>query len=205
MTTQAASGRTNGQEEENFPADRRGNGRGRKRPASQSGEREPLLNTIEARRRPKKARSTPQQAGDATRVDESGGSPRETLAGERSTAESDPWTVPQSVRDRFVQDGHRFYFPDGKEAFKDRGRRLTTASENTQVIHSMIEIARSRGWTELTVRGTERFRQEAWRQARVAGLSVRGYRPNETEQAQLIRALGRGVRQGADRVDSVST
>jgi len=109
------------------------------------------------------------------------------------------------VRDRFVQDGHRFYFPDGKEAFKDRGRRLTTASENTQVIHSMIEIARSRGWTELTVRGTERFRQEAWRQARVAGLSVRGYRPNETEQAQLIRALGRGVRQGADRVDSVST
>ena len=28
-------------------------------------------------------------------------------------ADSDPWTVPESVRDRFVQDGHRFYFPDG--------------------------------------------------------------------------------------------
>src|SRR5256885_2296286 len=136
MTTQAASGRTNGQEEENFPADRRGNGRG-KRPASQSGEREPVLNTIEARRRPKKARSTPQQAGDATRVDESEGPPRETLAGERSTAESDPWTVPQSVRDRFVQDGHRFYFPDGKEAFKDRGRR---SEEHTSELQSPCNL-----------------------------------------------------------------
>ena len=55
-------------------------------------------------------------------------------------ADSDPWTVPSSVRDRFVQDGHRFYFPDGAPAFRDRGRRLTTTSENTQVVHSLIEI-----------------------------------------------------------------
>lgn len=106
-------------------------------------------------------------------------------------ADSDPWTVPQSVRDRFVQDGQRFYFPDGAPAFRDFGRRLTTVSENTQVVHSLIEIAQSRGWTEVTVSGTERFRQEAWRQARMAGLSVRGYRPSDLEQAQLIRALAR--------------
>lgn len=105
--------------------------------------------------------------------------------------ESDPWTVPQSVRDRFVQDGHKFYFPDGAPAFKDRGRRLSTPSENTQVVHSLIEIARSRGWSEVTVSGTDRFRQEAWRQAKLAGLSVRGYQPDEAERAQLIRALGR--------------
>jgi putative DNA primase/helicase len=117
-------------------------------------------------------------------------------------ADTDPWTVPQSVRDRFVQDGHRFYFPDGAPAFKDRGRRLTTTSENTQVVHSLIEIARSRGWTEVSVNGTERFRQEAWQQARLAGLEVRGYRPSEEERAQLIRALGRN--RSPERVDSVS-
>jgi putative DNA primase/helicase len=103
-----------------------------------------------------------------------------------------------------VQDGHRFYFPDGAPAFKDQGRRLTTPSENTQVVHSLIEIAHSRGWTEVTVTGTERFRQEAWRQARLAGLNVRGYRPNEVEQAQLIRALARSRTRPAERVDSIS-
>jgi hypothetical protein len=120
-------------------------------------------------------------------------------------ADTDPWTVPQSVRDRFVQDGHRFYFPDGKPAFRDLGHRLTTASENTQVVHSLIEIARSRSWTEITVSGTERFRQEAWRQARIAGLAVRGYRPTDPEQAALIRTLASNLARGpGERQDAVS-
>ena len=92
-------------------------------------------------------------------------------------AESDPWTVPQQVRDRFVQDGHRFYFRDGSPAFRDHGRRLSTASENTELIASLIDIARWRGWQEITVEGTERFRKEAWHQARLLGLAVRGYKP----------------------------
>jgi hypothetical protein len=112
--------------------------------------------------------------------------------------------VPESVRNRFVQDGQRFYFPDGAPAFKDQGRRLTTPSENTQVVHSLIEIAHSRGWTEVSVTGTERFRHEAWRQARLAGLAVRGYRPSEVDQTQLIRALARKDTPPAERVDSVS-
>jgi Large polyvalent protein-associated domain 7 len=117
-------------------------------------------------------------------------------------ADSDPWTVPQSVRDRFVQDGHRFYFPDGAPAFRDLGRRLTTVSENTQVVRTLIEIAHSRGWTEVTVSGTERFRQEAWRQARLEGLAVRGYRPTDEQQAQLIRALARSLARPGDSISA---
>lgn len=41
------------------------------------------------------------------------------------------------------------------------------------------------------MRGTERFRKEAWWAARMAGLEVRGYRPSELEQAHLVRALAR--------------
>jgi len=99
--------------------------------------------------------------------------------------------VPQAVRDRFIQDGHRFHFPDGAPAFRDFGRRLTSASENTEVIHSLIQIAESREWQQISVSGTERFRQEAWRQGRMAGLTVRGYGPSEVERAQVVRALGR--------------
>lgn len=108
-----------------------------------------------------------------------------------NAADADPRTVPQAVRDRFVQDGRRFYFPDGAPAFKDFGKRLTTPSENTEVVHSLIEIAQARGWNEIAVSGTERFRREAWQQARLAGLTVRGYKPNAVEQAQLVRAFAR--------------
>jgi hypothetical protein len=110
--------------------------------------------------------------------------------------------VPEEVRRRFVQVKNRYYFPDGARAFTDRGTRLTTSSENTEVVRSLIQIAEARGWTEVTVRGTERFRKEAWLAARLAGLDVRGYRPSEFEQGHLVRTLGR---QGpAPAIDSLA-
>jgi hypothetical protein len=170
---------------------------------SERAQRDPEVNSIEARLKPRK---TPPPPDERPRVEPEARAPAAARLGvsDRISADSDPWTVPESIRDRFVQDGHRFYFADGKEAFKDRGRRLTTSSENTQVVHSLIEIARSRGWTEVTVSGTERFRQEAWRQARMVGLEVRGYKPSEVEQQQLIRALGRNLQRPADGVDAVA-
>src|SRR5262249_19676616 len=49
----------------------------------------------------------------------------------------------------------------------------------------------ARGWSDVTVSGTERFRKEAWFAARLAGLDVRGYSPTEFEQGRLVRALAR--------------
>jgi Large polyvalent protein-associated domain 7 len=202
--------RSNGQDQ--------GSGPGRSRPAGKdSGERaaarrrvsqEPPLNAIQATRKSRKNRNVAEAA--AVRSEQADSQPPSDPAAAAARparaprGDSDPWTVPESVRNRFVQDGRRFYFPDGAPAFKDQGRRLTTPSENTQVVHSLIEIARSRGWTEVTLTGTERFRQEAWRQARIAGLNVRGYRPTEVEHAQLIRSLARNRTQPSERLDSVS-
>ena len=170
---------------------------------AKSAPREPAVNAIQASRKPRRHQSSPGEAAPPEGAAPSAAS-SPTAASPLQRADTDPWTVPQSVRDRFVQDGHRFFFPDGAPAFKDLGRRLTTASENTQVVHGLIQIAHSRGWTEVTVTGTERFRQEAWRQARLAGLGVRGYRPSEAEQAQLIRAMGRDLLRSSERVDSIS-
>jgi hypothetical protein len=172
-------------------------------PRAKSAPREPAVNAIEASRKPRRHQNSPVKAAPTEGAAPSAASSTATAAA-LQRADTDPWTVPQSVRDRFVQDGHRFFFPDGAPAFKDLGRRLTTASENTQVVHSLIQIAHSRGWTEVTVTGTERFRQEAWRQARLAGLGVRGYRPSEAEQAQLIRAMGRDLLRSSERVDSIT-
>ena len=100
--------------------------------------------------------------------------------------------VPEHIRKRFVQVGRHYHFPDGTRAFTDRGGRLTTPSENTEVIRSLITIAQSRGWNAITVQGTDRFRKEAWFAARLAGLEVRGYRPTDFEHARVARTLARG-------------
>jgi hypothetical protein len=173
------------------------------RPKARSAPRESALNAIQASRKPKRDRVAPEAPAAAEGAGApSAGSP--AAASPLRRADSDPWTVPQSVRDRFVQDGHRFFFPDGAPAFRDLGRKLTTVSENTQVVHSLVEIARSRGWSEVTVTGTERFRQEAWRQARLAGLEVKGYRPSDEQRAQLVRAMGRSLVRPVTQ-DSIST
>ena len=114
------------------------------------------------------------------------GRPPETRAG---TKRSD--SVPEDIKRRFVEVKNKYYFPDGARAFTDRGTRLTTPSENTEVVKSLVEIARARGWTEVTGRGTERFRKEAWTAARLAGIEVRGYTPTEFEQGHLVRTLKR--------------
>jgi hypothetical protein len=160
-------------------------------------------NSIEAVRRARFRRSNVSQAAQEAEagVREAAGSSSQSAGGaSEKPGESDPWTVPQSVRDRFVQDRRQFFFPDGVLAFKDHGRKLTTPSENTKVIESLIEIAHSRGWSEVTVRGTERFRSEAWRQARLNGLAVRGYQATEAEQRELVRTLGRREAAGASAV-----
>jgi Large polyvalent protein-associated domain 7 len=99
--------------------------------------------------------------------------------------------VPEDIAKRFVQVKNKYYFPDGARAFTDRGNRITTNSENTEVVRSLIEIAKARSWQEITVRGTERFRKEVWIAASVAGLQVRGYKPTEFEQSHLVRTLAR--------------
>lgn len=99
-------------------------------------------------------------------------------------------TVPEEVRRRFVQIKNDYFFPDGAKAFKDRGDKLTTQSENTEVIRSLMTIAQSRGWDEVRVRGSERFRREAWVAAQTAGIAIQGYKPTELEQSRLARAVG---------------
>lgn len=106
-----------------------------------------------------------------------------------------PAPVPEDVRKKFLQVRNAYFFPDGAKAFTDRGSRLTTPSENTEVVKSLVAIAEARGWSEVVVRGTERFRREAWAAARSAGLEVRGYKPSELEQSRLVRSMaGREVR-----------
>ena len=201
MAAEPVAPLSNAREDRDSEARARGESRESPRAAKTRSARAAPENAIQASRRRRKLSATA-LAAEESRDTRTRSDSRPGASGPSSG--SDPWTVPQSVRDRFVQDGHRFYFPDGAPAFRDLGRRLATPSENTQVVHSLIQIAQSRGWMEVTVSGTDRFRREAWRQARLAGLSVKGYRPDEGERAQLIRALGRNLAPPGEKTEAVS-
>ncbi len=127
--------------------------------------------------------------------------PRES-ASAAATAEKRARPVPDSVRERFIQIGNSFYFPDGAEAFTDHGHRVTTRSENAVVIQSMVAIARERAASAVTVAGTELFKKEAWFAARLVGLEVSGYQPSALEQERLVRAIAR--RREAQQGEEVS-
>lgn len=158
------------------------------------------VNASDPSLRPKRRRDALRDVGDRAAAPGQG---RRQGGRDESSVEASPERqrlVPDHVRKRFVQVGKHYYFADGARAFTDRGGRLTTPSENTEVIRSLVAIAEARGWSEITVRGTERFRKDAWFAARLAGLEVRGYRPTEFEQAHLVRTLsrdGRGTAQEA--------
>jgi putative DNA primase/helicase len=107
------------------------------------------------------------------------------------SAPLDTRSVPEDVRERFVRMGRYYYFPGGNVAFEDKGKKVVTRSENTEVVRSLVEIAQARGWNDITVSGTERFRREAWRQATYAGLIVRGYEPTEQDKRQFVRDLAK--------------
>jgi putative DNA primase/helicase len=90
-----------------------------------------------------------------------------------------------------VQSGRRYFFHDGVRAFTDRHRRLTTPSENTQVIADLMAIAQARHWQRVAVSGTERFRKQAWLAAQAVGLEVIGYRQDAFDRARAVRAEAR--------------
>ena len=91
--------------------------------------------------------------------------------------------MPDAIRRQFRQVKNKYYFGDGVHAFTDRGQRLVTQSENRELIKSLVAIAQSRNWTRITLRGSERFRQEAWTAASEAGLTVSGFPGGSTWQS----------------------
>lgn len=84
---------------------------------------------------------------------------------------------------------HRIY-ADSKgerEIFRDYGEELRTKQADQTAIRLMLDTAQHRGWSTLTIAGTEDFRREAWLEASARGVAVQGYRPSELDRQELAR------------------
>ena len=148
-----------------------------------------VLNSIQPVRRRNRSDEPPPLAAGAAQgsSSESTRATAPPVKSSNTTAKPDETAVPQEVRDRFTQLGRSYHFPDGALAFTDKGLKLLTPSENTEVVRALASIAKARGWEEVTVKGTQAFRREAWASVSLLGLQVRGY--NATEQVRLVQRI----------------
>jgi hypothetical protein len=99
------------------------------------------------------------------------------------------YDVPKSVTNQYV--AHEGKFLDRKSEtvhFEDKGRSLSTASEDRDVIAHMVEVAKAKNWGELQLKGSEEFRRQAWIAAELAGVPTRGFKPGPQDRAVLTAA-----------------
>jgi len=108
--------------------------------------------------------------------------------------------VPESVARRFLRVETEYYFQDRTPAFSDGGSKLATRGANLEVVRSMVEIAKARGWNTITVKGAEEFRRSAWMEATQHGLTVAGYKPTALDLVGLAnRPASNTVEKGVAR------
>lgn len=62
-------------------------------------------------------------------------------------------------------------------AFEANEKKLSTIKEDEKTISAMLELAKSQNWDSIKLTGTEEFRREAWLQASLKDIEVKGYTP----------------------------
>ena len=95
------------------------------------------------------------------------------------------------TKNRFLQDEKvNYYDKDDKDqvniAFEDRKDSLNTSRQDEKTINAMLDMAESKNWTKIQLKGTEEFKQKAWLEASLRGIEAKGYTPSEKDQAELI-------------------
>ncbi|MBL4753698.1 MAG: hypothetical protein JKY52_08935 [Flavobacteriales bacterium] len=78
--------------------------------------------------------------------------------------------------------------PD-KIVFTEKKNTLIAKETNPSIIRSMLEVAESKGWESITVKGTKEFKRDTWLEAKTRGLDVNGYEPTEQDERKLTALL----------------
>lgn len=94
------------------------------------------------------------------------------------------------TKNRFLSDQKtNYYDKDDKEqvniAFEDRNKSLHTSRQDDKTVYAMLDMAQSKGWSSIKLKGTEEFKQKVWLEASLRGIEVKGYTPSEKDLAEL--------------------
>lgn len=84
----------------------------------------------------------------------------------------------------------RVYYADYQqksEVMRADAAKISTKMADRQTVTAMLDLAQSRGWDTVKLRGTDDFKREAWVQAQVRGLTTEGYKPQQTDVQESAR------------------
>ncbi|MBN3786095.1 DUF5710 domain-containing protein [Burkholderia sp. Ac-20353] len=120
-------------------------------------------------------------------------------ASRKPIVKKDGYEVPAQVASRYMVKEGRFWKLDGMDAkpgampttkphFEDVGSRLTSQQNDRATIADMVAVAQAKHWDAILVRGSETFRRNAWIEASLAGVDVKGFKPTESDEALLEAA-----------------
>lgn len=114
--------------------------------------------------------------------------------------------IPDALKKRYLHSGNRFFYRDdeNKLAFEDHGRKLATEHNDPHVAASMVDLATAKGWTSISLKGTEEFKREAWLQAKLKGIDVQGFQPRDVDMARLQDLRGERERTADKSLNVIS-
>jgi hypothetical protein len=84
----------------------------------------------------------------------------------------------------------RVYYSDyqqKQEVMRAKPGVITTKSDDRQTVAAMLDLAQSRGWQTVRLRGTDAFKREAWVQAQVRGMKADGHTVRNTDLQEVER------------------
>jgi len=88
------------------------------------------------------------------------------------------------------KDSTRRYYADyqqKQEVMRAAPKSISTKLDDKQTVSAMLDLAQSRGWDTVRLKGTADFQREAWVQAQVRGMKAEGYKPTATDQQEAAR------------------
>lgn len=87
--------------------------------------------------------------------------------------------------------GRRYYtdYQQKNETMRATETKISTRLDDRQTVGMMLDLAQSKGWQTVKLRGTDDFRREAWVQAQERGLATEGYKAKETDKQELARRV----------------
>ena len=95
--------------------------------------------------------------------------------------------LPERISKLYLEVDNKYYFSSRPKciAFIDKGNKLQTKLSHAQVIGDLLSIAKQRDWQSIKLSGCKAFKRQAWLQASMQNMNVRGYRPDKEDVKQL--------------------
>ncbi|TDG03003.1 hypothetical protein E1N52_36815 [Paraburkholderia guartelaensis] len=124
-------------------------------------------------------------------------------ASRKPVVTKDGYDVPAHVASRYLVKDGRFWKLEGMEDkpgaqrapgattqphFEDVGTRLNSRQNDRATIADMVAVAKAKNWDSIVVRGSETFCRNAWIEASLADVDVKGFKPAESDEALLEAA-----------------